>query len=214
LSRADAPDWPVPGDPPAPAPGRRKQRARREQVLTTAARMFFERGYAATTTQDIGSALGLLKGSIYYYISSKEELLYEIIEQYHDDTRIYFERILASDARPLDKLSELITVETAHTARNLTKSSLFYTEWRSLSPERQRPILVERARHENAVEQWIRAAQSTGDIRADADPKIVTLAIFGMVNSVYRWFRPDGRRSAEEIGREFSDLVINGLIPR
>jgi AcrR family transcriptional regulator len=131
-------------------------------VLATAARMFFERGYAATTTQDIGSALGLLKGSIYYYISSKEELLYEIIEQYHDDTRVYFERILESDAKPLDKLRELITVETAHTASNLTKSSLFYTEWRSLSPERQRPILVERARHENAVEQWIRAAQSAG----------------------------------------------------
>ena len=128
-------------------------------------------------------------------------------------TRVYFERILESDAKPLDKLRELITVETAHTASNLTKSSLFYTEWRSLSPERQRPILVERARHENAVEQWIRAAQSAGGIRADVDPKIVTLAVFGMVNSVYRWFQPDGRRSAEEIGREFSDLVINGLIP-
>jgi len=213
VSRADAPDWPDPSDPPAPARSRRKHRARREQVLATAARMFFERGYAATTTQDIGSALGLLKGSIYYYISSKEELLYEIIEQYHDDTRVYFERILESDAKPLDKLRELITVETAHTASNLTKSSLFYTEWRSLSPERQRPILVERARHENAVEQWIRAAQSAGGIRADVDPKIVTLAVFGMVNSVYRWFQPDGRRSAEEIGREFSELVINGLIP-
>ena len=60
--------------------------------------MFFERGYEATTTQDIGAALGLLKGSIYYYISSKQGLLVELVQQYHEDTRGYFEVILASDA--------------------------------------------------------------------------------------------------------------------
>lgn len=192
----------------------RKQRARRQQVLDTAARMFCERGYEATTTQDIGAALGLLKGSVYYYISSKEDLLAELVEQYHEDTRVYFERILASDASPLEKLAELITTETAHTATNLTRSSLFYTEWRSLSPDRRRPVLAERERHEQAVEQWIRAAQEAGDIRSDVDPRITTLAIFGMVNSVYRWYSGDGRRTAEEIGREFSDLVLHGLTPR
>ncbi|RTL69692.1 MAG: TetR/AcrR family transcriptional regulator [Pseudonocardiaceae bacterium] len=201
--------------PPAARAGRRrKQHARREEVLDVAARMFFERGYEATTTQDIGAALGLLKGSIYYYISSKEDLLFELVQQYHDDTRVYFERILASDAAPLDKLRELITVETAHTATNLTKSSLFYTEWRSLPAERQREIVAERTRHEKAVEQWIREAQAAGDVRADTDVRLATFAIFGMVNSVYRWFRPDGRRTAEEVGAEFSELVLGGLASR
>ncbi len=204
----------MPADPATGPPVReRKQRARREQVLDTAARMFFERGYEATTTQDIGAALGLLKGSVYYYISSKEELLFELIEQYHDDTRVYFEAILASEASALEKLAALIATETAHTATNLTKSSLFYTEWRSLSPERRHSILEERRRHEKAVEQWIQEAQAAGDIRADVDPKIATLAIFGMVNSVYRWFSGDGRRTAEQIGQSFSDLVLNGLTP-
>jgi TetR/AcrR family transcriptional regulator, cholesterol catabolism regulator len=174
--------------------------------------MFFERGYEATTTQDIGAALGLLKGSIYYYISTKEDLLFEIVEQYHQDTREYFERILASEAPALDKLRELITVETAHTATNLTKSSLFYTEWRSLAVERQRVIIDERARHERAVEGWIREAQAAGEVRADLDPKLATLGVFGMVNSVYRWYRPDGRSSAEEIGKQFCRLVVDGLV--
>ena len=191
-----------------------KRRARREQVLDTAARMFFERGFEATTTQDIGGELGLLKGSIYYYISSKEELLYEIIERYHDDTREYFERILTSDAAPVDKIRELITVETAHTASNITRSSLFYTEWRSLSTERQETIVAERARHEHAVEQWIRAAQGSGAVRREIDPKIATFAIFGMVNSVYRWFREGGRRSASEVGAEFADFALEGLLER
>lgn len=217
MTRADsaARDEPAAERPGPPAARRRrKQHARREEVLETAARMFFERGYEATTTGDIGAALGLLKGSVYYYISSKEDLLYELVQQYHDDTRVYFERILASDAAPLDKLRELIAVETAHTATNLTKSSLFYTEWRSLSPERQRVIIAERSRHEHAVEEWIRAAQEGGEVRAEVDPKMVTFAIFGMVNSVYRWFRPDGRKSAEEIGADFADLVLSGLLVR
>jgi AcrR family transcriptional regulator len=197
---------------PTSATGRRRQ-ARREEVLETAATMFFERGYEATTTQDIGAALGLLKGSIYYYISTKEDLLFEIVEQYHDDTRAYFERILASDSSPLDKLRELITVETAHTATNLTKSSLFYTEWRSLSPGRQQIIIAERARHERAVDGWIREAQAAGAVRADLDPKLATLAIFGMVNSVYRWYRADGRKTAQEVGEQFCALVVDGLVP-
>lgn len=193
-------------------PRRRKQHARRQEVLDTAARMFFERGYEATTTQDIGAALGLLKGSVYYYISSKQDLLFELVQQYHDDTREHFEPILASDAPPVDKLRELIMVDTAHTARNLERSTLFYTEWRSLPQERRSVIVAERARHESAVQEWIVAAQTAGAIRPEVDAKIASFAIFGMVNSVYRWFTPDGRKTAEEIGRDFSDLVLGGLL--
>jgi AcrR family transcriptional regulator len=205
----------APEDPaPRPRRRRRQQFTRRGQVLDTAARMFFERGYEATTTQDIGAELGLLKGSVYYYISSKQDLLFEIVQEYHQDTREYFERIVASDGTPMEKLRELIATETAHTATNLTRSSLFYTEWRSLDAERQQTIIAERARHEQAVETWIREAQAAGEVRADTDPRLATFAIFGMVNSVYRWFRPDGRRTAEEVGAEFTELVLSGLRTR
>ena len=195
--------------------GRGRARAvRLVEVLDVAARLFFERGYAATTTGDIGAELGLLKGSVYYYISSKEELLFEIVEQYHHATREYFERIVASDAGPLEKLHELVRTQTAHTARHLDRSSLFYTEWRVLSPQRQQAIVAERTRHEQAVQEWIRAAQAAGYVPADIDPRIASFGALGMVNSVYRWFRPDGERTAEEVGEEFARLVVSGLATR
>ena len=211
MARAGSAVSQPPGGQPAGS-RRRKHHARRQEVLDAAARMFFERGYEATTTQDIGAALGLLKGSIYYYISSKQDLLVELVQQYHEDTRGYFEVILASDASPVDKLRELITTDTAHTARNLERSTLFYTEWRSLPQDRQSVIIAERARHERAVQEWIAQAQEAGRIRPEIDPKIASFAVFGMVNSVYRWFTPGGRKSAEEIGRDFSDLVLGGLL--
>lgn len=199
------------------APGERasrKRRARREQVLEVAARMFFERGFESTTTQEIGAELGLLKGSVYYYISTKEDLLFEIIEQYHEATSEYFDRIVESDDGPVEKLRKLVITETAHTATHITRSSLFYTEWRSLSSEHQQVIIAERRRHEAAVAEWITTAQAAGDIRAELDPKLTTLAILGMVNSVYRWFRPDGNKTAEEVGQEFCSVVIDGLLQR
>jgi len=73
-------------------------------------------------------------------------------------------------------------------------------------------IIAERARHERAVQEWIARAQEAGRIRPEIDPKIASFAVFGMVNSVYRWFTPGGRKSAEEIGRDFSDLVLGGLL--
>jgi AcrR family transcriptional regulator len=190
---------------------RRQQRARREEVLDVAARMFYERGYAATTTQEIGAALGLLKGSVYYYISSKQDLLYELIAQYHDDTREHFERIVASEAEPLDKVRALIAADAAHVADNIERSSLFHTEWRVLPPERQQPILDERRRHEVAVAEWLTAGQAAGTVRPEVDARVAALGIFGMVNSVSRWFRPDGRKSGAQIGEEFADLLVGGL---
>lgn len=192
----------------------RKRQTRRAQVLEVAARMFHERGYQTTTTQEIGAELGLLKGSIYYYISSKEDLLFELIEQYHDETRGYFERIVDSDQPPVAKIRELIVTSTVHTARHISRSSLFYTEWRSLSEDRQQQILGERHRHEDALVAWIVQAQRDGEIRPDADPKLTALAVFGMVNSVYRWFRPEGPRTAEEVAEEFCALAVNGLLVR
>ncbi|GAA4879074.1 hypothetical protein GCM10023203_32080 [Actinomycetospora straminea] len=176
--------------------------------------MFHERGYAATTTQEIGAALGMLKGSVYYYISSKQDLLFELIAQYHDDTLEHFERIVASGAAPLDKVRALVAADTAHVADNIERASLFHTEWRALPPERRQPILDERRRHETAVEEWLTAGQAAGTVRAEVDPRTAALALFGMVNSVSRWFRADGRKTGQQVGEEFADLVVGGLAAR
>ena len=74
--------------PDAPGPPLR----RREEVLAAAARLFFEQGYAATSTTDIARELGMHRGSIYYYLSTKEDLLYELIEQRYTSGRELLER--------------------------------------------------------------------------------------------------------------------------
>lgn len=183
-------------------------------MLEQAAAIFHAKGYQAATIQDIADELGMLKGSLYYYISTKEDMLFEIVRDYHDSTRAYFEQILAADEPVVDKLRRFVETETTHIAHHLVRSSLFFTEWRSLSPERRDAIVAERDRHDLFVRQCIEHAQHEGLFRRDLDARVAAYGVLGMVNSVYRWFDPDGPSTAEDIGREFADLVIGGLSAR
>lgn len=191
---------------------RRGKPARREEMLEAAARVIHAKGFEAATIQDIADEVGLLKGSLYHYIPSKQDALYEIVAGYHDETREYFEEILESEEPVVDKLRRFIETETAHAAHHIIKSSLFFTEWRSLPEARRRYIVAERDRHDHFVQDCIRDAQRSGQFRSDVDVRIASYGILGMVNSVYRWYRADGPSSAEEIGRQFADLVIGGLL--
>lgn len=190
---------------------RKAARKRRDEVLATATRLFFEKGYDATSIQDISDEMGLLKGSLYYYISTKEDLLFEIVQSYHQETRTYFDDIVASSLPVIEKLRKFIETETAHTAHHITKSSLFVSEWRSLSPEHREVIVAERDRHDAFVQECIIAGQESGEFRRDLDPRLAAFGLLGMVTSVYRWYREDGPNSAEEVGRTFADMLIAGL---
>lgn len=186
-------------------------RKRRDEVFETAGRLFLEKGYQAASIQDIADSLGMLKGSLYYYISTKEDVLYEIIQSYHDETRIYFEEIVRSDEPVVAKLRRFIETETVHTARHLVRSTLFFTEWRSLSPERREVIIGERDRHDHFVQDCITQAQDLDHFRPEINSRLASYGVLGMVNSVYRWYRDDGPNTAEEIGREFADILIRGM---
>lgn len=189
----------------------RSSRARHEEVLDAAAAVFSAKGYGAATIQDIADELGMLKGSVYYYISTKEDVLFELVRQYHDTTRAYFEEILASDDDVVAKLRRFIETETAHTAHHQVRSSLFFTEWRSLGLERRAGIVAERDRHDRFVRECIEQGQQSGHFRSGVDARIAAYGVLGMVNSVYRWYDPHGHSTAEEIGREYADLVMAGL---
>ena len=83
-------------------------RGRRAEVFDAAAQIFYEKGYEAASIQDIADQLGLLKGSLYYYISSKEDVLYEIIDTAtHDETRSYFDDIVGSDEPMMDRSPQI-----------------------------------------------------------------------------------------------------------
>src|SRR3954467_1105093 len=126
--------------------GRRSRAPRRRQseILEAAARVFHEKGYESTSIQDIADAGGILKGSLYYYITSKEDLLYEILQDVHQEALKNLDKIAALDGTAMQKIRAFVVVHFAHNAENLVKMGVFFKDFRSLSGERRTTIVEER----------------------------------------------------------------------
>jgi AcrR family transcriptional regulator len=189
----------------------RPPRRRRQEILEAAAGVFHEKGYKATSIQDIADAVGILKGSLYYYITSKEDLLFEILQDVHQQGLQNLERIDKVAGTPLQKIRAFVTVHVTHNAENLVKMAVFFHDFRSLSPERREIIVAERDLYDKHLRALISAAQKDGSVCPDLDPKLSSIEILGMMNWIYHWYRPGGGLSVSALAESMADFVVAGL---
>jgi AcrR family transcriptional regulator len=187
------------------------QRRRRAEVLRVAAELFSEQGYEATSTTDIAERLGIKGGSVYYYIDSKEALLFELVEDIYGLLLQSLDEVLASDADPVTKLQRLIDLHVAGMASHRHRGALILNETRSLSPEHQAIAAAHGATYEDGLASVIADGQRAGQIDLEIDPKLVTKALLGAGNWVNRWYREDGAWSPEDVSSAFARLFLRGL---
>jgi AcrR family transcriptional regulator len=183
------------------------------QIYETAARLFYEKGYARTSLQDLATAVGLQKGSLYHYIDSKQDLLFGITEYAH---AFFLQRVAEIDGSQLSPLAELERTIGRHAefvATNFHITAVFYNERNELSRERQDRVVRTRDNYESRLRQLVRYGQAAGEIAADLNPRIAVLGILGMVNWMHQWYRADGSWSSEEIARSFATMCVRALRP-
>ncbi len=182
-----------------------------EQILAEAVRIFKQKGYHATSVQDIADAVGLQKGSLYHYISGKEELLLTIFERGSGGFTRRLQEITASAAPPVDKLRSAVEAQVIMLCEHLDTYSVYLAERRTLTGRTQSKVRAEAERHTHLVEEIIRDGIARGDFRR-VDTKMAAYAILGMCNWMYQWYSPSGRLSPEAIAHIFADLVLEGLV--
>ncbi len=192
-------------------PRRREPRKRRAEVLDAAARVFHEKGYEATSIQDIADEVGILKGSVYYYISSKEDVLFELLQGVHDAAFRAVLEALEEEGNPLQKIRSFVSTLARFNADNRVHMGILLHDFRSLSEPRQREIVRERDQYERILRKLIAEGQDQGLVCPNIDPKLATLAIMGMINTIYQWYKPTGARRSEYIGSAYADLAIRAL---
>ena len=183
-------------------------------MLRVAAELFAEKGFAGTSTTDIADALGIKGGSIYYYIDSKEALLFELME---DVYRLLLEAlagILESDAGPLEKLQRLIDLHVVGMAEHRYRGALILNETRSLTPEHREVVARHAATFEDGLAGVIADGQERGLIDADLDPKVVTKALLGAGNWVNRWYREGGAWSPGDLSSQYARIFLFGMAPQ
>jgi AcrR family transcriptional regulator len=191
-------------------PGRKVFR-RRQEILDVAARIFYEKGYDATSTRDIADAAGLLKGSLYYYVETKEDFLFEIIRQSHEGALATLERVRTFKGDVLEQLACLVREHLAYFVANLVNTTVYFREFRVLSPERRAVIAAEGDEYLEFVRELLLAGQRDGAIAAEIDVRLVSIGIVGMLNSAWLWYQPGGARSIAEIADEFVKMIVAGV---
>jgi len=189
-----------------------KARRRDAEVLDAAADIFYEKGYATATVQDVADALGMLKGSLYYYIESKEDLLYRLMEEIHDGVDEVLSGVIASEGlTALQKLDIYVRRQVRYNTRNLKKISVYYHDMDQLTGERLNEILGRRRKHEEQVVALIRQAQADGDADPNLDPRLLSNCVFATIIWIYRWYRPGRGLSPEQLSETCAQFALHGL---
>jgi AcrR family transcriptional regulator len=183
---------------------------RRKEILAAASRVFRARGLAATGMRDIAAELGMAVGNLYYYFENKESLLAYCQEDTLSNLLTGLRKVTAGAESADHKLHRAIV---AHVVRlnEASPGSLAHLEVEALAAPLRRPILERRRAYENALRDLVQSGIDTAVFRP-CDAKIQALAILGSVNWTVKWFRPSAGRSAREIGEEFAETLVRGLL--
>lgn len=185
---------------------------RRDQLIDVAAKLFSERGYHGTSMQDLAEALGILRGSIYAHISSKEDILFEIVDR---GAERFISRLdlIAASGDPADiKITKAITAHIETVTEHLDVATVFLNDWKFLSGPRRAAIAAKRDRYEQLLRQVIADGIRSKHFRKGLDPKFAALQLLSAMNWTYQWYHPGGPLSAKQIGNKMADSILNGFL--
>ena len=190
----------------------RARRKRDDEVVAAAAKVFYGRGYSAATVQDIADELGILKGSLYHYIKTKEDLLFRIFEAVHKEVEAILEDVLAVAAlNPLERIELYVRRIVVHNLNDLIRISIYYHELDRLSEERRRAVIAWRRRHDRFMRDLIRQAQEEGLADASVDAGMLANCVFATVIWPYRWFHAGSKDTPESIADTCTAFVRQGV---
>jgi AcrR family transcriptional regulator len=181
------------------------------RLLTVATELFAEKGFDATSVQEVVERARVTKGALYHYFDSKQDLLYEIYHSIISVQLADLERILAAGDPPGQTLRAIIVNLVETTAARADQAMVFGREMHRLDQVRMDAVRADRRRYHDLVRDVVARAQAAGDFAAVADADTVTLVVFGVINQLPVWYRPRGAKTPARLGAEIADLILAGL---
>lgn len=190
----------------------RPNNGKRLEILKSAAAAFRRRGYYGASVDEIASALHMTKGNLYHYFKDKEEILFACHEYALDLLLRMLAKLENSPYPPREKLRRAI-VSFVHLMIDELRGTPLTMDVQALSPARRKKIIAKRDRFDRGMRKIVFEGMEQRVFR-QADPKLATFAILGSVNWIPYWFDPAGEATSVEIGEEFADHLISGLLKR
>ncbi|MFF2778724.1 TetR/AcrR family transcriptional regulator [Streptomyces sp. NPDC058052] len=177
------------------------------RLLVAAVEAFAERGYHATTTRDIAGRAGMSPAALYIHYKTKEELLHRISRIGHDRALEILRAAELRDGAASDRLADAVRSFVRWHAERHTTARVVQYELDALGPEHRTEIVELRRETEATVRRIIEEGVAAGEFDV-ADPAGTTVAVLSLCIDVARWFNVQGRRTPDEVGAFYADLVL------
>ena len=192
--------------------GKRKPRNERwNELLKVAARVFYLKGYDGASLQDIADALGIMKGSLYYYIRSKEDILFVLLSRAYQEGLQNALGYAQGEGDALHRLQRLIVGHVEFVGAHVTETAIFLSDFKSLPEARQQEIIGGAITFPGIFRDLLLEGQRDGSIRATIDADLTATMILGSLNSVFRWIPQSDPKAAHVIGTHFAEIFASGL---
>lgn len=201
------------GDAEQTRPTRGTKRA--QQIVEVAEEQFHRQGFAETSMDDIAQAVGILKGSLYYYIDTKDDLLYLIASSVHDIVDEKTAQALArDDLSPLERVAYFVESQVDYNARHVVRIAVYHHEWHRLSGTQLDEIRRRRHDHAVALLGLLEQSRATGEIPEDTDIELALNNVLAIAIWPYTWYRQGGRVAPERLAASCRDFVYRALSSR
>ena len=183
----------------------------RERIVTATGRLFRDKGYHGASMADIGKAVGLEKGSLYSHISSKQDVLRELVMRGATLFMAGIRQVAASDAAATVKVRDAMRAHLRVVAEQPDLATVFLQEWRRLEGATLDEVNQLRADYESMWRDIVEAGVREGLFRADLDTRFAALLLLSAANWAYQWLDPHGPLSADDVADKFTDIALEGM---
>jgi len=184
---------------------------REQEIIAAAAKVFQEKGYHAATTRDIAAEVGIQQATLYYYISSKEELLYLVVREPIVRLFSQVEEIVKASVPTRTKVERAVHAHLTAFDENYPHMFVYVQELPNLINILQDKIRESPEHYQRLWEAILQQGIVAGELRADLDVTAMVLMIMGMCNWLHRWYRKGGRLNTATLARQYTTAILDGI---
>lgn len=183
-----------------------------EAIRKAGLRLIFERGYEAMSLRQLAAEVGIQAGSLYNHISTKQELLFDLINDHINELLRQLDRALQGKEEPLERLRAFVAFHVTYHMTRKREVFIANSELRSLEPKNYDVIVALRGKYEKRLADILVDGVAKGIFEV-ADVQVATFAIIALLTGLCTWYRPGGRLTREAIVDAHEKLVLSGVMP-
>ena len=184
----------------------------KQDIIEASVKLFNEKSYSATSVQDIAKSLGVTKAALYYYVSSKEQILYEIFDQTMTTAEARLNMLMEQEMSIEERIRKIVFNHIMAVFDEAPNIKVFFTEKAYLSSENDILINARRRRYEEIIADVFRRGVAENILKKDLEILPTVYALIGMCNWLYHWYDPAGRLKPGQLADHYANILLQGIL--